>query len=152
MKKIVLSLLGILLTTSSAFALIDHYKAIGAGQYTCPEAEYHPCIINKYKTGEVHFSHECLEDKTSKTSKYAPMIKRGECKVGPDTGEYYICEYADTKCFYIKYYGRDKISCKHKKKREISKEQRKAMNNRIRQDALAGNCRPMYPDEKTQDK
>ncbi|MBR6722584.1 hypothetical protein IKL64_03930 [bacterium] len=152
MKKIVFSLLGILLTTSSAFALIDHYKAIGAGQYTCPEENSQPCIINKYKTGEVHFGYDCLEDKTSKTSKYAPMIKRRECRVSPDPGEYYICEYADTKCSYIKYNGRNKISCKQKKKRELSKEQRKAMNNRIHQDVLAGNCRPMYPDEKTQDK
>ena len=152
MKKIILSLFGILLTASSAFALIDHYKTIGVGQYACPEANKEICIINKYKTGEVHFNENCLEDKTSKTSKYAPMIKRGECKATADPGQYFICEYADAKCYYIKYNGRDKISCTRKKKDVISKEQRKAMNNRIKQDALAGNCRPMYSDEKTQGK
>ncbi len=152
MKKIILSLFGILLTTSSAFALIDHYKAVGVGQYACPEADNEVCIINKYKTGEVHFNEDCLEDKTSKTSKYAPMIKRGECKVTADPGRYSICEYADAKCFVMQYSFSQKISCTYKKNREITKEQRKAINNRVMQDVSAGNCRPMYPDEKRQDK
>ena len=152
MKKIVLCLFGIIFTASSAFALVDHYKSIAAGQYLCPEAERQTCIINKYKTGEVHFGRECLEGKKSKVSKYAPMIKRGECRVAPDPGKYFICEYADSKCFIIKYAAQDKVSCTSKKKQEMTKEQRKAMVSKIRQDIAAGNCRPMYPDKNTPEK
>ena len=99
----------------------------------------------RYKTGEITFSRECLEDIHSTISTYAPRIKRNQCQALPDSTKYYICEFADTKCNVILYPHSTNVSCMDKKKQNIPTEQRVRLNNKVIQFAKEGKCRDMYP-------
>ena len=144
MKKFILILLGLTFTTSSAYALKTHYENIPYGEYKCSENN-EICTIYKYKTGEITFSRECLEDIHSTISTYAPKIKRNKCQALTDSTKYYIYEFADTKCNVILYPHSTSVSCMDKKKQNIPTEQRVRLNNKVIQFAKEGKCRDMYP-------
>ena len=149
MKKIVITTLGIVLTTTSAMALIDHYVTIPAGEYHCPEQNKKTCIINKYKTGDMVYGSDCLEDQYSSVSKYAPMIKRGECQILPDPGKYYLCEFADAKCNVNIFSSRTAISCTNQKKAVNYQVDRSYATHKILQAAQTGQCQDRYLAETT---
>ena len=148
MKKFIYILLGITLPTTGTFALVDHYNHLPAGQYECPEKE-EVCVINKHKTGELIFSEACKEDITSKMSKYAPMIKRNQCRVLPDPGRYHVCEYADAQCTVITLTTSTTISCTNNKKYVIPREQQHIINAKVMAAVAEGKCRDMFAENAT---
>ena len=149
MKKIVLATLGIVLTATSATALIDHYKTIPAGEYRCPEQDDTTCKINIYKTGDIVFGTDCVEDQYSTASKYAPMIKRNQCQVLPDPGKYYLCEFADAKCNVNVFASRTAISCINNKNSTNYTADRSYVNHKILQAVQTGQCKERYLAEST---
>jgi hypothetical protein len=150
MKKFILLLLVITFTTTSAYALKSHYNKMPAGEYRCAEGG-ETCIINKYKNGEITFNEHCLEDETSTISKYAPQIKRNNCKILPDPAKYYVCEFADTKCWVTFYPSRSKVACKPPKNKKLTPEKTKAINARVEALAREGKCRELYTEQTPQE-
>lgn len=146
MKKLLLVIFGIALTTTSAFALVDHYKTFKAGKYTCPESDNRTCVIHKYKTEDIEFEQDCFEDKDSRMPKYAPMIKRGQCKYSEDKNKYYVCEFADAKCEVI-FSNTTKISCSTKKTLTLTPLEQEKISKKITNFAKEGKCREMFPSE-----
>ncbi len=145
MKKLILILLGLIFTTTTTFALIDHYRVIPAGVYKCQEGEL-TCIIHKSKKGELKFNKHCQEKLTDPQSKYASMIKRNQCKVLPDPNKYYVCEFADTKCQVTYSNKSSKVSCsKSKGKKKLTTTQYKEINTKVLELARQGQCRDLYP-------
>ena len=148
MKKLILILLGLTFTTPSAYALKSHYDKMPAGEYRCKEGQS-VCRINKFRTGEISFSDSCLEDETSMISKYAPQIKRNQCEVLPDPTKYYICEFADSKCWVTMYPANTQVSCTHPKNKNLTQEQIVKINSKVESFARAGQCRDLYPPEES---
>lgn len=149
MKKFILLLAGILFTTTSAFALIDHYKTFKAGKYICPESGNMSCEILKDKNGDLHFSEDCLEVKDSKFSKYAPMINRGQCRFFEDTSRYYVCEFADATCDVSMFEKTSSVSCTVKKNLNLSQQESIKINSKVLRFAEEGKCREKYPADKS---
>ena len=148
MKKFILILLGIILTTTVAFAAKDNYKNLPAGIYTCPE-EGIPCTIHKQKDGKFVFDENCKEKITDSFSKYAPMIKRKQCQYVPDPNQYYSCEFADATCSVLITPNSARVGCTRKDKdkdKKISRVQRLAFDQKVLQFAKEGKCRNLYPE------
>ena len=146
MKKFLYTITTILLTSTLAFGLTEHYNSFDAGKYECPE-KAETCSIYKLKNGEVSFSKECTEDTDSTMSKYAPMIKRQQCKFTPDNGLYVSCIYADAECIVTKTEVKTSVKCSHNKKIEIPDNDRNRINYRVLNDAAEGKCKPLYEDK-----
>lgn len=147
MKKFIFLIATILLTTTTAFALAEHYDSFEYGKYKCPE-DNETCSIYKLRTGELKFSKECTEDVDSAMSKYAPMIKRDQCKFTPDDGLYVACIYADAKCEVTITEVKTSVKCTQKKGVSIPNEVMVKINNRVMQDATSGKCKPLYTEQK----
>lgn len=147
MKKLLLVIFGIALTTTSAFALVDHYKTFKAGKYTCPESNNRTCVIHKYKTEDIEFEQDCFEDKDSQMSKYAPMIKRGQCKYSEDKNKYYVCEFADAQCEVYFLANTTRVACSSKIKSNTNTNQKNFASDKVINFAQEGKCREMFPSE-----
>ena len=150
MKKFILLFLGITFTTTSAYGLLSHYEKFPAAEYRCPE-DQETCVINKYKNGEMTFSAHCQEDIDSPISKYLPKIKRNQCKILPDPAKYYVCEFADTKCWVTFYPSKNKIACKTPKNKKLTTEQIRTLNARVETFAREGKCRELYTEQTPQE-
>ena len=147
MKKFILTIPALLLTSTLTFAAAKHFETFAYGKYECPEHK-EICTIHKLKNGEIIFSKECMEDIDSTMSKYAPMIKREQCKFTPDNGTYVSCIYADAECVVTKTEIKTSVKCNNNKNIEISDSDRNRINYRVLNDAAEGKCKPLYDDKK----
>ncbi len=152
MKKIILLLLVITFTTTSAYALKSHYKNIPAGIYTCQENNT-TCIIHKQKDGKITIAKNCGENLSDSTSKYAPIIKRNKCKMEPDPNQFFKCEFADSICDVLITPNSSKVTCKtnDKTQKKLSISQQISLDQKVIQFAREGKCQELYTEQTPQE-
>lgn len=135
MKKIILSILSILLLSTSANA----FEMLAKGTFTCTytkDNQEKTCAMHSDGKGTVFFNGDC-----EAVDNEVQFVKQNTCTHNRSATKIYICDYADTSCSATFYgNGANSVSCNNKK--NFQYENKFETTDKVIEQAKSGKCRP----------